>query len=185
MLTATPTTIQTTVYAGGTYNQSQTLGIPNYITQTVTGTSKATGLSKTFMSSYNVITNFPSITNITSDEKNTFMFLSNSMTHEPALLSEPDYIPSEHIDNTAYDAKHTDRFVLNGKTLDVSNELQMSHYHTNMSAILRLGEWLDYLRANDVYDNTRIIIVSDHGRGLSSDKELILDSGSDLSLIHI
>ena len=156
MLTATPTTIQTTVYAGGTYNQSQTLGIPNYITQTVTGTSKATGLSKTFMSSYNGSTNFPSRTNITSDEKNTFMFLSNSMTHEPALLSEPDYIPSEHIDNTAYDAKHTDRFVLNGKTLDVSNELQMSHYHTNMSAILRLGEWLDYLRANDVYDNTRI-----------------------------
>ena len=68
---------------------------------------------------------------------------------------------------------------MNGKTLDVSNELQMSHYHTNMCAILRLGEWLDYLRANDVYDNTRIIIVSDHGRGLSSDKELILDSGSD------
>ncbi|MGN0492574.1 MAG: YidC/Oxa1 family membrane protein insertase [Acutalibacteraceae bacterium] len=174
-----PLCFQTTVYADGTYNQSQTLGVPNYITQTVTGTSKATGLSKTFMSSYNVITNLSSITNVTNDKKNTFMFLSNSMTHEPALLSEPDYIPAEHIDNTAYDAKHTDRFVLDGKTLDVSNNLQMSHYHTNMSAILRLGEWLDYLRANDVYDNTRIIIVSDHGRGLSVNKELILDSGSD------
>ena len=174
-----PLSFQTTVYAGGTYNQSQALGIPNYTTQTVTGTSKATGLSKSFMSWYNVITNFSSITHVTNDEKNTFMFLSNCITHEPALLSEPDYLPSEHIDNTAYDAENTDRFVLNGKTLDISNELQMSHYHANMCAILRIGEWLDYLKKNDVYDNTRIIIVSDHGRDLYSDKELVLDIGAD------
>ena len=31
-----------------------------------------------------------------------------------------------------------------------------------MAALLRLGEWFDYLRENGVYDNTRIIIVSDH-----------------------
>jgi arylsulfatase A-like enzyme len=28
-----------------------------------------------------------------------------------------------------------------------------------------LGRWFEYLKTNDVYDNTRIIIVSDHGRG--------------------
>lgn len=174
-----PLCFQTTVYADGTYNQSQTLGIPNYTSQTMTGISKADGLSKMFMSSYNVIANFSAITNVTNDEKNTFLFLSNSMTHEPALLSEPDYLPAESIDNTAYDAAHADRFVLDGKTLDMSNELQISHYHANMCALLRLGEWLDYLRANKVYDNTRIILASDHGRDLSSNKELILDSGSD------
>ena len=28
-----------------------------------------------------------------------------------------------------------------------------------------MGDFFDYLRANDVYDNTRIIIVADHGIG--------------------
>ena len=34
-----------------------------------------------------------------------------------------------------------------------------------MVTFLRLGEWFDYLREKGVYDNTRIIIVADHGRG--------------------
>jgi arylsulfatase A-like enzyme len=29
--------------------------------------------------------------------------------------------------------------------------------------MVQLGKFFDYLKANDVYDNTRIIIVSDHG----------------------
>lgn len=49
-----------------------------------------------------------------------------------------------------------------------------------MAALKKMGEWLDYLRENDVYDNTRIIIVSDHGRNLSQIDELKLDSGEDL-----
>ncbi len=32
-----------------------------------------------------------------------------------------------------------------------------------MAGYLRLGEWLDYLKEQGVYDNTRIIVVSDHG----------------------
>ena len=35
-----------------------------------------------------------------------------------------------------------------------------------MATFLRLGEWFDYLREQGVYDNTRIILVSDHGRDL-------------------
>ena len=36
-------------------------------------------------------------------------------------------------------------------------------YRTLMCALLRLGTWFDTLRQQGVYDNTRIIIVSDHG----------------------
>ena len=32
----------------------------------------------------------------------------------------------------------------------------------------QIGKWLDYLRDNECYDNTRIIIVSDHGYELDS-----------------
>lgn len=43
---------------------------------------------------------------------------------------------------------------------------QFKHYQVNMAAFLKLGEWFDYLKENDVYDNTRIIIVADHGYNL-------------------
>ena len=32
-----------------------------------------------------------------------------------------------------------------------------------MASLLLIGEFIKYLKSNDVYDNTRIIIVSDHG----------------------
>ena len=48
----------------------------------------------------------------------------------------------------------------------MSDTNQVSHYHVNMVTFLRLGECFDYLRELGVYDNTRIIIVADHGRCL-------------------
>jgi arylsulfatase A-like enzyme len=50
--------------------------------------------------------------------------------------------------------------------------MQMTHYHVNMASFLLLGKWFDYLRANDLYDNTRIILVSDHGWYLAFYPEL-------------
>ena len=44
---------------------------------------------------------------------------------------------------------------------------RLSLYQCNMAAMIQLGQWFDYLRENDVYDNTKIIIVSDHGAYLS------------------
>ena len=38
---------------------------------------------------------------------------------------------------------------------------------------MELAQWFDYLRENDVYDNTRIILVSDHGYELWQMSELI------------
>ena len=35
----------------------------------------------------------------------------------------------------------------------------------------------DFLRENDVYDNTRIILVSDHGYSLDQFEELVLNTG--------
>ena len=40
---------------------------------------------------------------------------------------------------------------------------RQNDYKINMAAMLKLGEFMDYLRKSGVYDNTRIIIVSDHG----------------------
>ena len=37
------------------------------------------------------------------------------------------------------------------------------HYHVNAAAFIQIAKWLDYLKDNNCYDNTRIIIVADHG----------------------
>lgn len=38
-------------------------------------------------------------------------------------------------------------------------------YDINTVSLLAIGNWLNYLKENGVYDNTRVIIVSDHGMG--------------------
>jgi arylsulfatase A-like enzyme len=40
-------------------------------------------------------------------------------------------------------------------------------YHTNAAFYHVFGEFLDELKNNGVYDNTRIIIVADHGSGIT------------------
>jgi hypothetical protein len=72
-------------------------------------------------------------------------------------------VPADIVDNTQFEAENADRYTLDGKSLNMETEQQMIHYYTNMAVMLRLGAWFDYLRQEGVYDNTRIIIVSDHG----------------------
>ena len=68
------------------------------------------------------------------------------------------------------------RFTVNGRTMRMENEMQYAHYETNAGCMIKLGEWFDYLRDNDVYDNTRIILISDHGERLGQFDELMLDA---------
>ena len=44
-----------------------------------------------------------------------------------------------------------------------------------MAALIQIGKWLDYLKENGVYDNTRIIIASDHGHTLFQSDDLAFD----------
>ena len=159
-----PTLLQRFVYDNGTYNRLQSSSaVVEYAGQERTDLSHATGLDSIFMNPYNVLANMSQMTKISSDKKNTFLFLSNDTTYDPILLQTPDYLPSQVVDNEEYDAEHADRFTVDGVTLKVETQYQMLHYHANMAALLRLADWFDYLRDNNVYDNTKIILVSDHG----------------------
>jgi arylsulfatase A-like enzyme len=47
-----------------------------------------------------------------------------------------------------------------------------------VSSLVLIGRWLDYLKTQDVYDNTKIIIVSDHGASLRQYEDFVFeDSG--------
>ena len=169
-----PVAVQPYIYAGGTYRNSN-----GYSVQTNKGISEATGSGVYFMQSYTKLLSMNEMTQISEDSKNTFLFMCNDTTHTAAILKEPEYIPADKVDNREYDAENVNRFTLDGETLVVENYNQMAYYHTNMAALLQVGNWLDYLRENDVYDNTRIIIVSDHGSALYHNDDFLLDDGSD------
>ena len=102
------------------------------------------------VNNYAVLDYLPELTSFTADT-GTYTFMVNELTHEPAYLQAPDYVPLANV---------TDKG--NGPFAgDV-------HYHANIGALLRVAEWLEYLKENGVYNNTRIIIVSDHGAGIIS-----------------
>ena len=170
-----PLIAQPTIYANGTYNQNQSVSSG---VQSALGIHKAWGLSSLFMNPYNVLDSMPFMTAVTEENVNTFLYMTNNVTHEPMLLQEPEYIPAEEVDNTKYDAENMERFTVDGRVMKVENYMQMSHYQSNMAALLKLGEWFDFLREQNIYDNTKIIIVSDHGRHLGNFDELAM-GGSD------
>jgi arylsulfatase A-like enzyme len=87
---------------------------------------------------------------------NTYTFIDNETTHSPALLQAPDYEPRSVVTNTETPFD------------DLTNlpKYDRSLYHANVAALKRVGVWLDRLKKDGMYDNTRIIIVSDHGKNV-------------------
>jgi len=161
-----PLIIQPTIYSSGSYNKADVSS--EIITETMPyqvfdGLLKAYGTKGTFLEEYTILSNLSIITNITNEEHNTFITFDNGTTHEPTLLQMPDYKPSSNVDNSDYDFIPMIRKSIDGREISFNSSLQTTHYHVNMAAFLQLGQWMDYLREHNVYDNTRIIIVSDHG----------------------
>lgn len=48
------------------------------------------------------------------------------------------------------------------------DEVSVRHFYANTACINILIDLIEYLKENGVYDNTKIILVSDHGRGLNT-----------------
>ena len=174
-----PLVFQEVLYNQGNYNQSHYLTevSTEYAGQTITGTSTAYGINPSFMNCYTGLTNLQNLTEIREDNANTFLLMTNDTTHQPMLLQEPGYTPEQNVDNTEYDKLHAGRFTVDGRTLKMETGVQIGHYHANMAAMIQLGKWFDYMRANGVYDNTRIILVSDHGASLAHSEDLQVAQG--------
>lgn len=196
-----PTILQKVLYCDGLYNETdavaQKVSVQDnqsksdaYLNakskyQILDGYSKATGIYKTFTDSFNVLTNLISITNITENEKGSYFVMTNDSTHEPTLLLEPSFVPAEIIDNTEYDDGHKKRYNFEGNYIEFDESWQITHYQVNAAALIQLGKWFDYLRENDIYDNTRIIVVSDHGYNLGQFDSMILgDSAEDDTMFY-
>ena len=163
-----PLFIQNTVYNRGNYNMADT-GITDgdefTIPQIGYSPSVSVGVNEDFMEAYSVLSNLSGITDIEEGDTDTFMYIDNETPHSTQLLSEPSYTPAQNVDNTAYDAANAGRFIegVNGYALHMDSYNCMRHYECNAAAYMELGRYFDYLREAGVWDNTRIIVVSDHG----------------------
>ncbi|MBQ7670410.1 MAG: YidC/Oxa1 family membrane protein insertase [Clostridia bacterium] len=173
IMKSAPLAIQHVLYDGGDYN-SMPLSEQIVSSQTGEDAHVAYGIESEFMDAYNALCNLKNMTNI-EDEGDTFLLFYNDTPHRLALLKEPEYEPAEFVDNTEYDEAHADRFTVNGVTLATETRRQMMLYHTNMASLLTVGDWLDYLRDEGVYDNTKIIIVADHGYYLRQIESMCFD----------
>lgn len=96
-----------------------------------------------FIDNYSEIDLFPELFD-SSSEKNAFFLLDNEANHESILLQAPDYVPVENV---------TD-FGPGGKD---------ETYSSMVGVLKRFADFMDFLKENNLYDNTKIVLVSDHG----------------------
>ncbi len=166
IMKASPVLFQRFIYDGGAYFEA----------------AKNNTQNPAFMESYSVLTNLAGLTDIREDSTGGFVMIDNETAHENCMLQMPDYVPSDNVNNSAYEDSR--RFTLDGRTMKVENSYQLEHYHVNMACYLQIGKWLDYLKECGVYDNTRIIIVADHGRCLGQFDDLQVSDELDVEGYH-
>lgn len=97
---------------------------------------------------------FNQLTEFNSENDN-FFFIENDATHPDS--DAPDWGSDDQLLITENEIK---------PFYDFKDSKDLVHYRVNALCIRAVGKWLDYLKENNAYDNTRIIIVSDHGRGI-------------------
>lgn len=152
MTKITPLFAQMYIYNMGSY--CTTVGNP------------AEAMPDAFKKSYAALMSLKSMTGIVDDASNHFLMIQNSTTHEPILFSMPDYSIDTNLDWRQVLSEQPER-ALDGQRLSLPNREALVHYQTNLVALRALAQWIAFLKEQGVYDNTRIILVSDHGKGLN------------------
>jgi hypothetical protein len=134
-----------------------------------TGIDTSKQFSLDILDCYSTLDYFPLLTGISDDAVNTYTAIVNDLPHDHTLFQYPDYVPAINITATG-----------DGP---LSKE---AAYHSNMASLLLVGKWLKFLQEQGVYDNTRIIIVSDHGKSVGSNYagNIQLPNGHSLSFYH-
>ena len=180
-----PIFLQSLLYDNARYNSLLVSSTNGVGICSFTSLSESQGISELFYNDYNMLNGLSDISILDDDNMNHFNMFSNNTTHEAVMLQEPDCYLCSVVDNTEYDKEHSIKKSSDGNELNLydysegssfsvdSFELErVMMYHSNMATMLILAKWFDYMRENDVYDNTRIIIVSDHGYPLEFKKDL-------------
>ncbi len=136
VLTA-PSFLRDFIYESGNYWSSISYTSDKYI-------------EKTAFDRFTTLFYLPEITEI-QESGNNYTVMVNDLPHDASFFEYPDYTAVPEISNfgpNQFDDKRS-----------------FKHYHSDAAALIQLSKWFEYLKVQGVYDNTRIIIASDHGAG--------------------
>ena len=106
----------------------------------------------TFLNHYSTLYYLPELTDYTG-KGNTYTFIDNETPHRQIALATPSFEP--RIEVTPYAAPIGESSQLG----DFDNE----NYQAHVASLKRIGIWLEKLQRDGLYDNTRIVLVADHG----------------------
>lgn len=82
--------------------------------------------------------------------------MSSMITHEPYYFSS-DFLP------------HMELYKVDENDLKIyKNDNSVRHFYANVSTINILIDFIKFLKENNIYDNTKIIIASDHGENCNT-----------------
>ncbi|MBW5410497.1 hypothetical protein E6A50_08965, partial [Brachyspira hampsonii] len=90
------------------------------------------------------------------EDGNNYNILHNNTTHEPHYFL-PDLLPSVNLN-------YIDTNDL--KTYKDTNSVR--HFYANAASMINIAKIIYFLKDNNIYNNTKIIIISDHGYRVSS-----------------
>jgi len=104
---------------------------------------------------------------VSNSKGNSFIYFMSNSTNRPWTLDETG-MPTK----TVADLESRDWN---------NNGLSIAHIRTEYVALKKLINWFKWMKKNEVYDNTQIILVSDHGMGDSAGVVNILGPNSGLN----
>ena len=113
-----------------------------------------------------------------------FLYM-NQMTHDPVPLQLPDLAFMEYVDNEGYDTGVP--MTVGGRTMGESGTYYdaSEQFLVHVCMMQYLGQWFDKLREMGIYDNTRIILVADHGRIMQQFDDMVFnDLGIDVEGVN-
>ena len=107
------------------------------------------------LENYKVLENLDDMTRLSNEHSGYLFLMNNETTHDTCNLRDFNpYTPCE-FEGGYYVSDGTN-------DLYIWHKYQAGYYECMIATLKELGNYFDYLRGLGVYDNTRIILVSDH-----------------------
>ena len=120
--------------------------------KTVDGISIINHSTGMWLRSFSHLYYLPQLTDFKSSQ-DSFICIHSMAAHDAMVT------PEEDLESIIKKEIESDDYLVN------SFNWTKKHFLVNAAVYRQIGNFLDYLRENNVYDNTRIIVVSDHGEG--------------------
>jgi len=114
----------------------------------------------------------PHISTIKDDINGSYNFITSNLTHDVYAARNngkfQNIVPTETIKK---DSKEWEKLMNDTDTISSNNIKRFKngysavHFFADKEALFRASKLFAWMKKNNIYDNTKIIIVSDHGRG--------------------